>query len=186
MDLFEAIAERRSVRKFADKPVPREVIEQLLSAAVQAPSAMNKQTWAFGVVQGGDKVKELGERARLALLKELEQKGGPADFRARLENPELAVLHGAQALIVVYATSEDRFATINCCLAAENLMLAATGMGLGTCWIGMAEALLRSPEVKAEMGVPQEAQPIATLILGYPDDDSPRKAKNPPTVLYWL
>ena len=56
MNVTEAISGRRSVREYADTSVARETVEQLLAAAVQAPSAMNTQSWAFGVVQGREQV----------------------------------------------------------------------------------------------------------------------------------
>lgn len=185
MTLSEAIAARRSVREYADKPVAREDLEKLLAAAVQAPSAMNSQAWAFGVLQGRKKVAELGERARLALLAHLDKTGQTGDFRDRMADPGLAMFYGAPALIIIYATAQDMFAPLNCSLAAENLMLAATELGLGTCWIGLAQALLADDESKKEFGVPEDYAMIAPIIVGHPAGETPVKEKNPPKVLFW-
>ena len=186
MNVTEAISARRSVREYADTPVARETVEQLLAAAAQAPSAMNTQSWAFGVVQGREQVAAMGERARLALLAEFDRKGVTGDFRDRLADPGFAPFYGAPTLVVIYATAANPFAAINCSLAAQNLMLMATELGLGTCWIGIAAALLNDPETKAELGVPADHEAVAPLIVGYPAGDAPAKEKNPPTVLYWL
>lgn len=189
MNVMEALAARRSVRAYADKPVPREVLEQLLGAAVQAPSAMNAQTWAFGVLQGKDKLRDLGERARVTFLAELDRLGVTGDFRDRLADERFQPFYGADALLVIYSTTSDQFGAINCSLAAENVMLAAAELGLGTCWIGIAMTLLNEAEVKKEMGVPEDNAVVAPIIVGYPDpktaEATPAKEKNPPKVLYW-
>jgi nitroreductase len=185
MNVQEAIAARRSVRQYADKLVTREVIDQLLNAAVHAPSAMDSQTWAFGVILGFEQVHEIGERARVALLKECDRQGMTGGFRDRIANPSFNPFYGAPAVVVIYATMHDQFAAINCTLAAENLMLVATELGLGTCWIGSAMTFFNNTEVKREFGVPEGDEAIAVVIVGYPAGETPEKPKNPPNVLYW-
>ena len=74
---------------------------------------------------------------------------------------------------------------MDCCLAAQTLMLAAYGQGLGTCWIGLASMLLSSAEAKAELGVSAEYALVAPIILGYPDGAMPAPAKNPPEIVFW-
>lgn len=185
MTLQEAIAQRRSVRSYSDRPVPKEIIEQLLTAATMAPSAMNTQSWAFGVLEGREQLQEMGDRARLALLAELDAKGVTGEFRDRLADPEMKPFYGATTLVVIYATSQDPFSAINCALAAQNLMLCATDLGLGTCWIGVASILLNGPETKRELGVPETYEVVAPIIVGYPAEDTPEKARNAPSVLFW-
>lgn len=185
MTLSEAIASRHSVRQYSDAPVERADIEKLLAAAVLAPSAMNSQAWAFGVIQGKDRIQQIGERAAAAMLQELDRKGVTGPMRDRLSKPGFSPFYGAPALIVIYATKDDQFGPINCSLAAQNVMLTATDLGLGTCWIGMAAELFGCPEVKADLGVPPEYRAIATLIVGHPAGEIPAKEKNPPTVLFW-
>jgi nitroreductase len=189
MNVMEAIAARRSVRAYADKAVSRETLEQLLAAAVQAPSAMNAQTWAFGVVQGRDKLRDLGQRARVACLAELDARGVTGGFRDHLADESYDPFYGADALLVIYATTTDQFGAINCSLAAANVMLAAAELGLGTCWIGIATPLLSEAEVKKEMGVPEDHVVVAPIIIGYPDPKTAEatgaREKNPPKVLYW-
>lgn len=185
MTLSEAIASRRSVREYADREVERADIERLLAAAVLAPSAMNSQAWAFGVIQGKERVQQMGERTAAALLRDLDSRGVNGPFRDRVAQPGYSPFYGAPALIVIYATQDDVFGPINCSLAAENLMLTATDLGLGTCWIGMGTALFNSPEAKAELGVPQEYKAIAVIIVGHPAGQPQAKEKNPPKVLFW-
>jgi nitroreductase len=146
---------------------------------------MNTQNWAFGVLEGRERLAEMGERARIALLQELDRQGVTGGFRDRLASPDFPPLYGAPALVVIYATGQDQFGAINCSLAAQNLMLMATELGLGTCWIGIASPLLNSPEAKQEFGVPDDYSAVAPIIVGYPAGETSAKAKNPPQVLYW-
>jgi nitroreductase len=185
MELQEALAARRSVREYADTPVAREVVEQLLAAAVLAPSAMNTQNWAFGVVQGAEKVQALGERARVALLAAMDHQGVTGGFRDWIASPDCALFYGAPTLVVIYATTQDPSGVVNCSLAAGNLMLAATDLGLGTCWIGLADELLNSADTKREFGVPEEYRSVAPVIVGYPACETPAKERSAPVVLYW-
>jgi nitroreductase len=185
MTVLEAIAARRSVRDFADTPVARETVEQLLDAAVQAPSAMNAQNWAFGVIQSVDRLRELGERARVAFVAMLDAQGMTGDFRDHVADPSFAPFYNAGTLVVIYAIPGPPLGTINCALAAENLMLAAAEAGLGTCWIGIAGPFLDDAVVKGELGVPDEYEAVAALIVGYPATEGTPPTKNPPQVLYW-
>ena len=107
--------------------------------------------------------------ARLALsLKVMGSDPRFAEFRDLLSSPDLNIFYDAPVLIVICAKEDDRFVEQDCCLAAQNLMLAAYEKGLGTCWIGFAEAWLNRPEAKKELSIPPTFRPIAPVILGYP------------------
>jgi nitroreductase len=186
MELRDAIYTRRSVRAYSGIPVEREIIQALLDAAVQAPSAMNEQNWAFGVIQGADAVQAYGGRARLALLEMLDRQGITGEYRDRAANPDFNPFYNAQAVVVIYATTQDRFGPINCSLAAQNLMLAARELNLGTCWIGSATPFFNDPAVKAELNIPPDYTEIVTVIVGYPAGEMGEMEKNPPAVVYWI
>jgi nitroreductase len=184
MNVRDAIFTRRSVRQYSAMPVDRAMIEQLLLAATQAPSATNAQTWAFGIIQGAERLRAYGERAKAALLREFDNLSMPERYREMLSDPNFHIFYDAPALIIIYATP-GLHPEGNCCLAAENLMLAAWDVGLGTCWIGFAQLFFNSPEAKKELGVPTESTAVAPLIVGYPAGDLTPVPKNPPAVLYW-
>ena len=185
MDLTQLLSERRSVRKYLPTPVAREQIEQLIQAAVLAPSAMNSQPWAFGVVQDAAALRDLSTRAKADLLAKLPQYPALAHYREMLENPRYDLFYGAPALVVIFAKPAGPHGEGDCCLAAENLLLAAREMGLGTCWIGFATMYLNQPEVKAELGVPAEYTAVSPLIVGYPDGTMPPRERNAPEMLFW-
>jgi nitroreductase len=146
---------------------------------------MDSQSWAFGVIQGRERLQELGKRAQVALLAEFDRQGVTGDFRDRVSGEDFAPFYGAPALVVIYATGGDQFGNVNCTLAAQNLMLAAPALGLGTCWIGLAGPLFSDPDFRRELGVPEDCEAIAPIIVGYPAEETPAKEKNPPKVLFW-
>jgi len=153
MNVLDAIKTRRSVRSYTSEAVERPVLEQLIHAAIQAPSSSNAQAWAFGVIQGAAALRGYSDRAKVFLLSRITPGSPMEKYRARLSDPNVNIFHGAPALLVVYvqpgATSRP---LEDCALAAQNIMLAAHEMGLGTCYIGMSQLFLNDAETKRELG----------------------------------
>jgi len=179
MDVLEAIHHRRAVRDYLDAPLERKLIEAVVGDAVWAPSGMNRQPWRFFVIEGRDTLARCSAEAKALMLAEVERRPEIAAVRGMLERQEFDIFYNAPALIIICASEADEMATKDCCLAAQTLMLAAWARGLGTCWIGFAEAWLNSPAVKAELGVPEEFRPVAPILIGRPKvtgDPPPRKA----------
>ncbi len=185
MELMEAIEARRSVRAYKPDAVEREKIERLLEAAVLAPNGMNDQPWAFGVIQDTERLKGYNERVKSFLLSKVGEWPWLERYKEYFEDPTHSVFYNAPALVTIYGKNQGPLAQIDCTLAAENLMLAATDMGLGTCWIGFATELMNSPEVKAELGVPVEYLAVAPIIVGCADGETPSRERNAPEVVYW-
>lgn len=185
VSLMEAIFHRRAVRHFSDRPVSADTVQQLLTAAVQAPSALNLQPWAFAVFHGHRLLRDYSECAKQHLVATY-----PTRFelhsRAELyEDPGYDLFHGADTLVVIYATGAQLHPNEDCCLAAENLMLAAFALGLGTCPIGFARPWLDLPETKRELGVPEEQHAVFPVVVGYPAgpvEPTPREA---PVIASW-
>ena len=185
MELTKAVYSRRSVRAYAPTPVERPLIEELLASAVQAPSGMNVQPWAFGVIQGVEALRSYSDRAKKILLAMFGDADWFAHYKERVAAPDYSLFYGAPALVAVYAKPTGPMAQIDCCLAAENLMLAACEKGLGSCWIGFSMGFFQSPEAKQEFGVPDDYSIVAPIVLGYPDGPIPPVEKNPPEILFW-
>ncbi len=185
MGVMEAIFQRRSVRNYSDRAVTADTVQQLLTAAVQAPSAMNLQPWVFAVFHGHQILRDYSERAKQHLVSTY-----PTRFdlhsRAELyENPDYDLFHGADTLIVIYATWGRLHPNEDCCLAAENLLLAAHGLGLGTCPIGYARPWLDLPEIKRELGVPEQYQAVFPLVVGYPAGPTEPTPRDEPNIVSW-
>jgi len=168
MDLMDALRGRRTIRDYTADTVAPAVVGELIEAAIQAPSAMNHQPWAFAVIEGAERLAGYSARAKQATLVTLPADPALAKLRAHLEDPDFQMFYHAPVLVVVYATSAESQAKEDSCLAAQNLMLAAHAGGLGTGWIGLARPWLDGAEVKAELGIPADWSAVAPLIVGHP------------------
>ncbi len=185
MDLLEAIYSRRSVRNFKSEAVKREDMDKLLAAAVQAPSAMNSQPWAFSVIQDKDFLQGLSDRTKAYLLARLEQSPMLEKYRGLFKNPDFNIFYNAGTLLTVYGKPEGANVEGDCSLAAQNIMLTAHSLGLGSCWIGFAQIFLDLPEVKQELGVPADYMVVAPIIIGYSAEAGRLLPKKPAQVIFW-
>jgi len=186
--VLDAIYRRRTVRSYKDAALDKEMIRTLLAAAVQAPTAMHEEPWAFTVIQDPELLRQLSEGAKKAALKEAESMS-PAravQTRAHLADPDFNVFYNAGTLVVIWAKPLGSFVAADCWLAAENLMLAACGLGLGSCVIGFSLAALNTPEWKERLGVDEKMIPVAPIILGVPDGLPPPRPRKEPEILSWL
>lgn len=179
MELMEVITTRRSVRRYRQDPVPRELLEELLTAACWAPSAENQQPWYFVALT------EAGEIARLhatmdqvaASLKPHLEAQFPRHPRIVGETTGfLRQLGGAPVCVLVFLQKEYPFARDSmlqsAAAATQNLLLAARERGLGACWINAASELGYGPALR-EQFAPDKGEFISIVTLGY-SDHTPR------------
>ncbi|HHY76605.1 MAG TPA: nitroreductase [Firmicutes bacterium] len=154
MDVFEAIANRRSIRAYKNEPVPADALDKILEAARIAPSAGNRQEYKFIVVTD--------EATRKALVPACNNQTFVGD---------------AGAVIVGCATNpERRYHAVDVAIAIDHMTLAAHALGLGTCWIGA----FSEEKVKELLGIPAEVKVVALLPVGIPAREGvvrPRKSK---------
>jgi nitroreductase len=185
MQFTDVIKKRRAIRDYTDKPVERTTIEKLIGSAILAPSAMNLQPWAFAAVVDRQKVDEYAKRAKEWLLTSLSTTSYDPSVRHMLEDPNFTVFHHAPALVLILAKSSASQASEDCCLAAENFMLAAREEGLGTCWVGFGRPWLDLPSTKTAFGLPDQYHVVAPIVLGYPETwpESPGRS---PAEIHWL
>ena len=184
MELMDVIYARRTVRGYTGKPVSREIIDKLLDAAVQAPTGMNAQPWAFGIIEGVERLRDYSDRAKAYLLEHLDEFPGLERYRGMFEDPQQNLCYGAPACIVVYSRPGGATPVNDCTMAAQNIMLAACDMGLGSCWVGFLGFLLNQPDVKQAFGVPDDYQALAPIVIGYAAGETSPVQKDPPQVLY--
>lgn len=157
MDVQEAIRLRKSVRVYDSRPVPEDVLNRVLEAGRLAPSAMNYQPWHFVVVRDPEKRKALSD-------------GRYAKFLT--QSPVVIVGLGDKV-------SSPEWHVVDTTIALQQMVLAATEEGLGTCWIGS----FYEDKVKEALGVPERYDVVAMLAVGYPKDGAdlgavPAMAKN--------
>ena len=185
MELMDAIYHRRAIRDYTPAAVDTATIRMLIEAATQAPSAMNLQPWSFVVVTSRDRLSRISEEAKAYLLKRLPDFPVLSRYRDRFADRSFNIFYNAPALVVVCATAADTQAAEDCALAAQNLMLAAHGHGLGTCCIGFARPWLNTPAAKAALGIPLTHAPIVPIIVGWPKETVSGHPRRPPDI-HWL
>lgn len=185
MDLIKAIYQRRAVRDFSDAEVSPAVVRDLLRAATQAPSAMNLQPWAFAVFHGRERLARYSRRAKTHLLATTGPSFGLDPRIDHYADVEANLFHNAGTLVLICAKPGRFWPTEECLLAAENLMLAAHGYGLGTCPIGFARSWFNLPEVKAELGIPGHYEPVLPIVIGHPAHPPSPVSKEAAEITCW-
>jgi nitroreductase len=186
-NVFEAILARRSVRTYAPDGLDRNTVQTLLEAAVHAPTAMHEEPWAFVVVQDHALLQRLSDLAKPIFVEEVRHRNSQGTIHSfdHFTRPDFNIFHGADTLIVICAKPSSQFVTADCWLAAENLMLTACAIGLGSCVIGSAVATLNIHKVKTELGIPDEYSTIAPIIVGVPVGHTPATTRKEPMILSW-
>jgi nitroreductase len=185
MDVMQAIRERRAERSFTGQQVEIGTIETLLHAAIQAPSAMNQQPWAFVVIQDRHLLNDYSERAMRHWAATSPPDPDLERLRAQVEDPEFHLFYDAPTLIVICAKPGGLNPAEDCCLAAQNLMLAAFALGVGTCPIGLARPWLDLPDTKREVGIPESYSVVFPVILGYARTDTAAPKRGVPEIRRW-
>lgn len=185
MELMEAIIQRRAVRSYTDRPVTKTTIKELLRAAIHAPSAVNQQPWAFAVIRGRQRLDEYSERAKQHMLAVLPQSLVLHRRSDQLTSTGYHVFHHAGTAIVIYGKPAQFAANEDCCMAAQNLLLAAHGMGLGTCPIGFVRPWLDLPAIKSEMGVPTHYSAVMPIVVGWPAEKTAPTPRAEPEIVAW-
>lgn len=185
--ILKAIYGRRSVRAYAPTPLESATVQTLLDAAVHAPTAMQEEPWAFVVVQDNALLQRLSDLAKPIFVEEARHRNaqGAGHSFDHFTRPEFNIFHGANTLIIICAKPLGPFVAADCWLAAENMMLAASAMGLGSCVIGSAVAALNIHKVKTELGIPGEYSAIAPIVVGVPSGDTPAPSRKEPLILSW-
>ena len=175
MDVDEAIRGRRSVRKYTDKPVPLQVVREVLEAGAWAPSAKNGQQWRFTVLTGSSK-KELTTLFRNE-LEELSKKIGMARMGSSFNS--CRVMEEAPVVIFVWDSNEvkqlNESSLQSVAAAIENMLLKAYDKGLGSLWICdiyyATEALTKHLHKTWKL--------VAAVTIGWPAETPQPKSRKP-------
>jgi nitroreductase len=193
--ILDAIYQRRAVRSYQPEKVDELAIRELLDAAVQAPTAIHQEPWRFVIIQDSVILHRLSDRAKALALEEaakhheLLKAPGAApsgDMLSLLTHPGFNIFYNASTLIVICGKPLSQYVTADCWLAAENLMLAACALGLGTCCIGFSIPVLNTPVVKQELGIPLDVTAVAPIIVGYPQGPTAPVPRKAPDILRWV
>jgi nitroreductase len=186
LSALDVINTRCSVRRYASDKLDRATVQALLDAAVRAPTAIHAEPWAFIVIQDTQVLRQISDVAKAIFVEEghhdLDRGGHALDI---FQQPEFNIFYDSSTLIVICGKHTGPFVAADCWLAAENLMLAACALGLGTCVIGSAVGGLNTPELKARLGIPEEMTAIAPIIVGVPAGATATSPRKPAQVLAW-
>jgi nitroreductase len=174
VNTLEAIAARRSIRRFKDEPLPDEALRQILTAATLAPSGKNRQPWRFHVVTGekrADMIRVMGEGIEKA--KAQGEDIGSAEWtrRAMAQAPVTVFVFNPQGLHPWLARSidqmyEDLVNIQSIGAAIQNMLLAAQALGIGSLWI--CDVFEAYEELRSWLK--EEGEMVAAVSLGYADE----------------
>jgi nitroreductase len=191
MDVSQAIAERRSIRKYQDKPLPDEVVRQILEAATLAPSGKNSQPWRFYVVRQ-DKRAEMVRvmREGMAHAEEAGVPLGSAKWTARIMERAPVTVFVFNQDAEMDARAQDMGAMLGSLVASQsigaaiqNMLLAAHELGVGSLWI--CDVFYAYQELIEWLG--ETHQMIAAVSFGYPDESpGPRPRKTVDELTTWV
>ena len=159
-EVLDFICKRRSVRRFQKKPVPDEILEALMKAAMAAPSGNNAQPWEFVIVRD-PKIKEELSRVHSWVYMAAE----------------------APAAVVVLGNKSSEWWEDDCAAATENLLLAAANLGLGTVWCGIKEN--DAKKVRKILGAPESLGVLCIISIGYPAENPPPHTKYRQDKVHW-
>ena len=162
MSLFDVILSRTSIRRYEDKEIPKDVLDKIVEAGRQSPSAVNKQPYRFVIVTDSEIKQELSKGLLSSFLK-----NAPVII-VGCANPK-ALLTG-------------KWATVDTAIALENMVLAAWSLGIGSCWIGS----FKEQKIKELLKIPQDWKVVALITFGYPAETPKPRKKKPTNKLFSL
>lgn len=182
----QVIRTRRTTRAYRPDPVPESVLQELVEIATLAPSGMNVQPWRFSVITDRALLRQLSDVVKRTGLTKIPELPETENFRAMLQNPEYDVFYGAPALIVIQGDRRSPIASLDCLLAAENLILAAHAKGLGTCFMGFVLLAKEEAEICRALAVAEGYDIVAPLIVGYSDAIPQTPPDRRPPEITWV
>ena len=183
--ILDAIKMRRSVRSYESKSVAMDIIDKIIEAGNQAPSAMNSQPWRFVIVEDKEAKKKLLKAALPNAAKILEgvKDIDPERYEAikkRYSELEDPIYYSAP--VVLFVIGSGRYADHSCPLACENIMLAAHSLGLGSCWVGFGSMVTDDAEIIKLLELTDDEKIFGPIIIGYPKGYPDPPQKKPPVV----
>lgn len=184
-ETMQTILHRRAIRRFDEKQIDEELLQQILHAGLYAPSAGGKQGVIFAVCQDKEvnerlgKIKRANSNPHMATAKNYVSKEQPSIA----DDPKLVnAFYGAPTVITMFAPKNFLFSVDDCAVAAENMMLAADSLGIGSCYIGQgwtAFAGSYGQEILRKWKIRTNYYAVMQLLLGYPREDDKHPVAKP-------
>lgn len=180
---IETILNRRSVRVYSDEQIKQEDLDLILKAGYFAPSGCNMQPWHFTVIQNKELMKKISDESKKEFLDNENE-----TFRKMARNENYHIFYNAPSVIVVSGEKTSPSAIMDCSAAAQNMLLAAQTLNIGTCWIGLVTFLFRNkPEESIKMlGLPEGYEPYFAITLGYKKYDNAKAPARRENVIQYI
>lgn len=170
LSVLDAIAARRSIRKYTGEPVDVQQLETLLAAALQSPSACNDQPWHFTVVQSRKFMDDVSAEA------------------SKISGRDLGdVFYAAPLAIFISYVANSHWGFLDSGIAVQNIALAATGLGLGSVILGFPEYAFKGPRgsyFEEQLGFPPGHRFAVAIAIGHPARSKPAHEQKPGLVSY--
>lgn len=194
-EVLKTIYGRRAVRKYLDKPVPNEILEQLIDAGRMAPSAINRQPWRFVVVTKKEDIQLFSKEIRRNVLHELPKLGiknivkgalsGISHLAEGLEfvKEEDPVFHGAPLVIFISAPKDNEWAGLDIGMCAQNIMLTARSLGLESCPVGFGKFVMGTPSY-ARLHIPDNENILLAVVIGFGNERPETHARKKDNITY--
>ena len=184
MDFSELLIKRRSVRHFQGKSVPEGIIRSILSDSILAPSAGNEQPWEFIIVSRREMINRISSVCKRSMLDRIAS--NPGDYAGKyekmLQKDSFHIFYHAPLVIYIIGDMQVKNLYVDCALAASYLMMSATSLGLGSCWVNFG-AEIQDPALRDELGIGDTHKIIAPIALGYPERIPPIPKRKAPQIL---
>jgi len=161
MSLLDVILSRRSIRRYENKEIPKDVLDKIVEAGRQAPSAANRQPYRFVIVTDSEIKKELKGR-----------------FSRFLKDAPVVIVGCANPKALL----TGKWATVDTTIALENMALAAWSLGVGSCWIGS----FNEEKTKELLKIPEDWKVVALVTFGYAAEQPKPRKKKPTNELFGL
>jgi nitroreductase len=180
--VVENIMSRRSIRSYKPEQVSDRELDIIMECAINAPSALNRQTWEIRVIQDTDLIKELNA-GFVQFSKDRNMQGSAS----RSQEPGFSVFHGAPTVIIV-AADESAYSPVDCGLLGQNILLAAESMNIGTCVVGGIIGYLQTDEAKnsviPKLKLSEGFTPLYSITMGYKNEAPAAKPRDKSKVQY--
>ncbi len=179
-DVFEVIKNRRSIREYKDEQISDEEVEKIIDAAIMAPSARSEAPWHFTVVQNKETLDFINEYV-LDLLR-----NSGEEFLEAIAEEGRNIMHNAPTVVFVSAKSDATNMQADCSAAIENMLLAAEGLDIGSCWLGLVTNFFNAEENLKYLHIPEDYAPLYGVALGYKAGEAPARPERDENVINWI
>jgi nitroreductase len=169
---IEIIKNRRSVRQYLPEQIKDEELENILEAAIYAPTGHNDQPWHFTIIQNKDRINEINDAAKKVM------RDSEIDWISQVgSNEKFHIFYRAPTAIIVSGKKVATEPLVDCAAAVQNMLIAAESMDIGSCWIGFAKFSFINPENIKKFEIPEGYEVHFGVALGYKVKENPKAPK---------